>query len=183
MGETTEETASGLPSRFGLIFSYAGENFGFPIFNSPSNPGGMIGVEFSLSGKRGYAYIQCINLGYVYHIGLLHSLFLNTLCYMKWWIKDQATIGVYLGAGIIDVFYEGEKYVFDDGMYKKAEFTFGNIYPYFPFGLSLGYDLSRITVVPLEVVLRYECSIQIGFHEAVPAMLHVAFYGGFVWHF
>jgi hypothetical protein len=177
-----DETVTPPPSRFGLVISYVGKSFGFPFFSTPSNPGGMIGVEFTLSGKGGCAYIQSINLGYVYHIGFLHSLFLNTQCFMKWWILNQVTIGVYLGAGILDIYYEGEKFVFDDGMYKKAEFTFGNFFLYFPLGLSIGYDFSRTGIMPIEAVVRYEFSIQVGFHEVIPAMVHTALYGGIVWH-
>jgi|GEM_PF-3034636 len=149
--------------RFPLQVSFGNQCVGLPYQNvfSTFNPAFYLGTEVGYNKNRKHHICQTAGLGFYANEVIGNTITLNSdFCY-RFTHKSGVFADISLGLGIINQFHPRDIYEYSPstGAYDKVK-DYGKLAILLENGLSLGYDLSYKTKIPISIFIKHNFFIQ-----------------------
>ncbi len=140
------------------------------VWNKNVHPGIMLGYQITHKQWKKSELIQNIKLGYFYHRFAQQGIQLYTDVGYRYRFDFGLFADVALGGGYLHSFSGNKMYQFKNGQYE-AKPNWGRPQGMISSALSIGYDLEKVSSIPLKPFIQYQFWMQTPFVKGYVPLL------------
>ena len=148
------------------------------VFSKNIHPGINLGTSHLYGSGKHHELFQTFKLGYFYHHFSQHAVQLYSELGYRYFTNSGVFVQGLLGVGYLHSFADVQQFTLKNGEYRKKA-NWGRPQFMGSVALGLGYNLNKISQLPLDVFLQYQFWVQAPFvNKYVPILPNNAFHIG-----
>lgn len=153
------------------------------IFHAPLHPGISAGASTNLNQHLQHQLFVNVKIAYLYQQRVQHGIQLYPELGYRFVLNSGIGIGPKLGLGYMHAFTDLQQFELNNqGEYKRVNRS-GTPSLMASFGVELGYDLQKITTIPVRLFTHYQLWFQTPFVRSyVPVLPNAALHVGFAFY-